>query len=248
MITIPDIMPAGFDHQLDRTRILSMDAFKLATPQELTATGMAMGICASDGKIVISTEHDQNRLIEWTIFHVRREGKPLIKILLEGMPPNTDATERAILTAMADSAWGLYRIESLRSGVGAVMTDLWRGTTHLVYSRLIHQSTRPGDSIMARLFVAGEITTMAVLISMMPTGFMDGLREVQAQGFLSDAKLANDGDTQETFAATVFATRSTPSTTAHLQPGQGRMSGRNRNQPCPCGSGRKFKVCCGRGG
>lgn len=248
MISIPDIMPSGFDHQLDRTRILSMDAFKLATPQEFTAAGMAMGISTSDGKIVIDNEHDQNRLIEWTVFHIRREGKPLIKILLDGMPPNTDATERAILTAMADSAWGLYRIESQRSGVGAVVTDLWRQTTHLVYSRLLHESARPGDCLVARLFVVEKITTMAVLIAMMSKGFMDGLREAQAQGFLSDAKLANDGDTQETFAATVFATRSTPSTTAHPQPGQGRMSGRNRNQPCPCGSGRKSKVCCGRGG
>ena len=29
--------------------------------------------------------------------------------------------------------------------------------------------------------------------------------------------------------------------------GKAKMKGRDRNKPCPCGSGKKFKYCCGRG-
>ena len=25
-----------------------------------------------------------------------------------------------------------------------------------------------------------------------------------------------------------------------------KMNGKNRNKPCPCGSGKKFKNCCGK--
>lgn len=32
----------------------------------------------------------------------------------------------------------------------------------------------------------------------------------------------------------------------HFYPEPPRMKGRDRNKPCPCGSGRKFKNCCGR--
>ena len=32
----------------------------------------------------------------------------------------------------------------------------------------------------------------------------------------------------------------------HFYPEPPKMKGRDRNKPCPCGSGRKFKNCCGR--
>ena len=255
MITLPDRLPSGFDHQLNRACALTMDAFKLSTREEMLSAGSTMGITTSDGTFVITSEHDQDRLVEWTVFHIRRGGKPLIQILLDRMPANADTTDRAILTAMASSSWGLYRIDDSRSGIGVVVTDLWRGTVHRISSRVLHQSARLGDHLVARLFTVEEITTMAVLISKLPNEFIAGLRKVQAQGFLSDVLLAQGGDAQDTFAATVFATRPTqqpePLTAAGPRLGQGGMpgrnSGRNRNQPCPCGSGRKFKTCCGRG-
>jgi hypothetical protein len=37
-----------------------------------------------------------------------------------------------------------------------------------------------------------------------------------------------------------------PFTASTAQCSQRTMKGRDRNNPCPCGSGRKFKLCCGR--
>ena len=85
-----------------------MEAFRLATPLEKKAAGMAMGIISDTGVFVFNSESDQNKLIEWTIYHIRRQGKSLVEILLEQMPANTDATKLAILTAMANSSWGIY--------------------------------------------------------------------------------------------------------------------------------------------
>ena len=104
MIILPDCLPAGFDHQIDRSRVLSLDAFKLATRQEMLSAGSTMDITTSIGAFVIASEHDQNRLVEWTVFHVRREGKSLIQILLDRLPANADATDRAILMVMAGSS------------------------------------------------------------------------------------------------------------------------------------------------
>jgi len=60
---------------------------------------------------------------------------------------------------------------------------------------------------------------------------------------------------QEMFPALHHPSRTAPSQSASVRPTSPqvprarvvkRFPGTGRNEPCPCGSGRKYKVCCGR--
>jgi uncharacterized protein YecA (UPF0149 family) len=59
---------------------------------------------------------------------------------------------------------------------------------------------------------------------------------------------------QEMFPALHHPSRTAPSQGAPVRPSPPaararvvkKFPGTGRNEPCPCGSGRKYKVCCGR--
>ncbi len=132
---LPDRLPTGFDHQIDRVNALTMEAFGLATRDEILGAARTMGLVAGDSTIISNDETDNARVVEWTAFHTRRHGKSLVQVLLERMTSATDERDRAILSALATSAWNMYRIEAIRSQVGAVVVDLWRQTRQVIFSR-----------------------------------------------------------------------------------------------------------------
>lgn len=254
MTSLPGALPPGFDRQLDRVNALVMDAFRLANREEILSAGRAMGLANSDGTIISTCDGDNARVIEWTAFHIRRNGKALIQILGKKNADSADSIDRDIFAALVNSAWGIYRVEDTRFRVGAVVTDLWRQQRRVVHSRAIQDSLQPGDSFMARLIATGSTTTVTALVSPVSAQLLEGLRTLQAQGRLpSDALIAQDLTRQEMLAEMIFAVRpsdrptSQPALEVRL-PGDVQSGGnRQRNQPCHCGSGRKFKVCCGRG-
>ncbi|MBA3709865.1 MAG: SEC-C domain-containing protein [Planctomycetes bacterium] len=246
--TLPDRLPAGFDHQIDRVNALTMAAFRLATRDEIMAAARAMGLAAGDGTIISKSETDNARVIEWTAFRVRRDGKTLIQVLLERMPDGMDIVDRAILSALATAVWSIYRIEEIRPRVGAVVVDLWRPIRQVIYSRTFQDGLQAGDAVMARRVAIGDLATMTALVSKIHEPFLDGLRKVP--GFASDADIAQDQMRQELLADMVFAARPTDRQVAgaagNAVIGLGGGN-RQRNRPCPCGSGKKSKHCCARG-
>ena len=175
LATLPGRLPTDFDHQLDRVNALVMEAFGLATRDELLVAARNMGLAADDGKIVLDGEIDNARVIEWTAFHIRRHGKSLAQILLERMPITADTRDRAILSALATSAWSIYRIEAIRPWVGAVVVDIWRQTRQVIYSRTFQNGLEVGDAIMVRRVAVGDLATMTALVSAVHEPFLEGL-------------------------------------------------------------------------
>ena len=245
--TLPDQLPAGFDHQIDRVNALIMEAFGLATREEILVAARTMGLAADDGSVISDGETDNARVIEWTAFHIRRHGKSLIQTLLERMPITADTTDRAILSALATSAWGIYRMEAIRPRVGAIVVDIWRQNRQVIFSRTFQDALKVGDAVMVRRVAVGDLATMTALVSKMHEPFLEGLRQVP--GFTRDDNPAQDPQRQDLLAGMVFSARQAtgrvtgPTAPAALGLGGG---GSQRNQPCPCGSGKKSKHCCAR--
>ncbi len=244
---LPQRLPAGFDHQLDRVNALVMEAFGLATREEILSAARIMGLMAPNGTIISNDETDNARIVEWSAFHTRRQGKALIQVLLERLPTTANPEDRTILTVLATSALGIYRIEAIQPQVGAIVTDVWNKTRQVIYSRTFQNGLEIGNLLMARWVVVGDLATMTALVSRVPDEFLEGMRKLPE--FVKAASIADDPDLQDQLAEVVFAVRGShrqiPDRADSFRMGSGRAN-RQRNQPCPCGSGRKFKVCCGR--
>ena len=60
-------------------------------------------------------------------------------------------------------------------------------------------------------------------------------------GLLSDIVMARGTETE-------YPPLTRTGKLATAKPGAGKLKGRDRNSPCPCGSGRKLKHCCGKRG
>lgn len=246
--TLPSKLPEGFDHQVDRIRDLTMDAFNLATNDEVIAVAKILGLATADGTIIADNEIDQSRIIECTAFHVPRHGKSLVQILLGHMPITADPLDRAILTALATSAWSIYRIQAIQPQVAAVLEDHWEKTSQVTYSRTFNDGLKVGGAIMARRVAVGDLATMTALISRINEPFLEGLQKLP--GFSPEDRPALDQPRQALLAEVVFGPRKSTGRSMGEAPTAASSAGggnRQRNQPCPCGSGKKFKHCCARG-
>ena len=247
--TLPSSLPAGFDHQVDRIRDLVMEAFRLASGDEVLAVAKILGMAGADGTIFANGEFDNARMIEWTAFHVRRQGQSLIQILLQQMPTTADKRDRAILSVLATSSWDIYRIEAIQPQVGAVVVNHWGKTRQVIYSRSFQNQMKVGDALMARRIVVGDLATMTALISRISEPSLDCLKNIKEFG--PDDNPMQDPQRQEQLAVKMFSVRSAMghgANTGTPAPSGAGGGNRQRNQPCPCGSGKKFKHCCGRGG
>ena len=245
---LPSQLPEGFDHQVVRIRDLIMDAFELATRDEILAVAKIMGLATADGTIISDDEIDNARIIEFTAFHVRHDEKILVQILLDQMPIAADPLDRAILSALATSAWSIYRIQAIQPQVAAVVVDHWEKTRQVIYSRTFQDGMKVGDAFMARRVAVGDLATMTALVSRIPEPFLEGLQKLP--GFSPEDRPALDQPRQALLAEVVFGPRRPTGQSMNEAPTAASGAGggnRQRNQPCPCRSGKKFKHCCARG-
>lgn len=246
--TLPSSLPTGFDHQVDRIRDLVMEAFGLASRDEILSVAKILGMAAAGGTIFANGEADNARMIEWSAFHVRRHDQSLIQILLQQMPSTANKRDRAILCALATSTWDIYRVEAIQPNVGAVVVDYWGKTRQVIYSRSFQNQVKVGEALMGRRIVVGDLATMTAVISRIPEPILDRLKNIS--GFGLDDNPMQDPQRQEQLAVKIFGARSaTGHRTNEGTPAPSATGGgnRQRNQPCPCGSGKKFKHCCSTG-
>jgi preprotein translocase subunit SecA len=84
---------------------------------------------------------------------------------------------------------------------------------------------------------------MTALIARITQDVLDRLTgSVLASGRSAFEVIADDPELRREFVRKTFALPTASRPSLPLAGGN-----RQRNQPCPCGSGRKFKQCCGRG-
>ncbi|HAT12112.1 MAG TPA: hypothetical protein DCS97_16370 [Planctomycetes bacterium] len=241
----PDTLPAGFDHQLDSVTHLSYQAWKWATKAEWDRAAGEMGMLLSDGSTYLLGESDpaNARLIEWVAFETQRDGRPIITAAAEDLGRGLSAGDLDILAALQRSSWSLMRIEEHRRGIGARMCDLWTDEQRIVLSRRLEQQVPVGAHLLVRTVTVGDCTTMTALIARITQEVLDRLTgSILESGRSAFEVIADDPELRRKFVRKTFALPTVPRPAIPLTGGN-----RQRNMPCPCGSGRKFKVCCGRG-
>jgi preprotein translocase subunit SecA len=151
--------------------------------------------------------------------------------------PELYQVERALILEILDTAWKdhLYYMDHLRSGIGLVG-----------YAQLDPkvEYKREGRKTFLSMWdrVAQQVTSAIFRIEKESPGFVGSLWQITAVSHAEAAPM-----TTETAGPDGQAEGTGP-TVAVVEPIHNRLPKVGRNDPCPCGSGKKYKKCCGANG
>jgi hypothetical protein len=212
------------------------------------------------GTLVFDTEEDMSVLMDYCLYDPGPDGHTLVTTFLEKSPPPADSAEMVALQTMTHAYYSLFLITDVERGVGVSVQDLLRDETGFIVDIGF------GNTAQRHMMLASRI---------IPTGgfLMTGGAGLPVDPFAA-RRISNElkrmKQTPETFdfhqitprqeadlAALIIRTCRDSGVSSHIayaEPGSptrpissGSGAGRTgRNEPCPCGSGKKFKMCCGR--
>ncbi len=224
--------------------------------------GKKLGILKKN-VLTLDSEDEIAVLADFCIHDVRRPGANAVdRLLAESLPPGGD--EMVLLQALRQARYSLFAVETVEPGVGVHVRDLLRDEPLFLVEVGLSRSAPAGMVLAARVMAPEGIsmTTGAAL----PVGM---LSPAERAGFLQAMKahlksldfhrLAAEEASE--MAAVVIRTclqHGAASRIRYVEPGPARAPGRcagrrrdgrarvGRNDPCPCGSGKKYTLCCGR--
>jgi preprotein translocase subunit SecA len=148
--------------------------------------------------------------------------------------PELAQAERALLLEVLDQGWKdhLYYMDHLRQGIGLV--SYAQRDPKVEYKREGRKAFK-----MMWESVDQQVTRAIFRLDKESPNFVGSLWEITAATHAEFQPGAESGDT---------ATSAPPQpgeTTTAIEPIRNRQPKVGRNDPCPCGSGKKYKKCCG---
>jgi hypothetical protein len=226
--------------------------------------GKRLGILKRN-TLVLDSEDELAVLMDYCIYDVRPKGVNAVERFLAESPPGPETDEMVLLQAMRHARYCVFAVEEVERGVGVRVRDLLRDEPLFLVDVGFGSTARPGLILAGRVMAPEGIsmTTGAVLpVGELPAAERDRLLQslvAKHKGTNLDNLLPEQ---MSEFVANVIRgclRLGAADHIAYTDPGSGvagrrparsapRSSGHvGRNDPCPCGSGKKFKHCCGRG-
>jgi hypothetical protein len=221
-----------------------------------------------NGTLVLASMDQSNVLFDYCLYNVYRDGRNAVQRFLEECPPAEGSLERLILEAKCRAWYSIFGVARTVSGLGVEADDILRQERHLIADISLSQCDCVGGLMATRVIpFDGFIMTGGAGL---PLGgndmdrdtFSGGLRRVCFdQNITSFRQLTAVQENELTKAIIRNALSSEASSWMRYEdprPAGGRPPQRRepamvaatarvgRNERCPCGSGRKFKLCCGR--
>jgi hypothetical protein len=223
--------------------------------------GKKLGILRK-GVLVLDSEDEIAVLMDYCLYDVRRQGKNAVERYLAESPPPPGSDERVLLEAMLQARYSLFVVEAAEPGVGVTIRDLLRDEP-LFLLDVGFSRTAPVGLVLATRIIAPEgivkTTGAALPVGVLPAAERGRFLQQLTSAFQGADFLDVPPEKASDFVATVIRTCLQQGAAEHIQygePGAARSSAPlsaappparrvGRNDPCPCGSGRKFKHCCG---
>jgi hypothetical protein len=219
-----------------------------------------LGILQRD-VIVFGSEDEAPVLMDYCICNVYRNGMNAVQHYLTASPPRAGSDEMILLQAMQQAYYSLFRVNAQEPGVGVAIQDALRGDSAFLADIGFSHSMPKGQIFASRLIPLEDfVMTGGAGLPVNQSAMSRIVKELE-HSFGSTTDLGHLSDTQEAdLAAMVIRTLLRSGASEQIQyqtPGEAasqseRLGGgrefvrANRNDPCPCGSGRKYKSCCGK--
>jgi hypothetical protein len=232
---------------------------KTLSKRDLEDGGEKLGLLRG-GTLVFETEDETSVLMDYCIHDVRRKGMNAVERFLAGSPPAAGSDELVLLGALRQAWFSLFAVEEAEPGVGVHVRDLLRDEALFLVDVGFGRSCGPGQVLATRVMAPEGIgmTTGAPL----PVGV---LWPAQRDKLVAGLKAEFPGvdfrrptpEQASELSATVIRSCLRHGAAGHVsyvEVGQAVPSSppptspSGRNDPCPCGSGKKFKRCCGARG
>lgn len=212
------------------------------------------------GKLVLDSEDQVFVVMDYAIYNVYRGGRNAVERMLADAPPSSPE-ELALLRSMTGAYYSIFQVVEVERGAGVTVKDLLRKGEIFVVDVGLGTTAKPGYGLAGRVIpLPGYVMTGGALLPFDKRAAWridDDMKRWIAAG-TDFAHLAPDQEAE--LAAQVIRACLQSGASERIRfaslgeanhPGRslsataGRVRA-NRNDPCPCGSGRKYKSCCGK--
>lgn len=244
----------------DTMRELHNELVRSLPKDTLTRCGRKLGFMVGD-TLVFENEDESSVLMDYCIYEGWSGDHNAVSRFLAKQPYDPGSDERVLLTAMSHARYSLFQVESVARGVGVNCRDLLRGDGGSIIDEGLGNTASEGVVIACHLAVLPDLsmTTGAPLpldanrlkeILIALEGGAQGIGQVdfnnlnhQEQAELSSMIIRHAVASHASSRITMVGPRRRPGIRS---PQRSSVLRPNRNDPCPCGSGKKHKRCCGR--
>jgi hypothetical protein len=213
--------------------------------------GKKLGILQRN-TLVFNSEDESSVLMDYCIYDVYRNGRNAVEQYLVDSAPAPESDEMVCLRAMQKAVYSLFVVESVMRGFGVTVRDLLSNETIVIVDMGFGSTAKPGLIFASRLlFHEGFAMTggAALPIGVLPEGQRQSVTKMLAKAATPD----DDGHFDPAPLIRACLEHDCSSHVQYQEPTK-RLDGRHqisgsigqigRNDPCPCGSGKKFKKCC----
>jgi hypothetical protein len=221
--------------------------------EDLDAAVSALGV-GRGRRIELETEDELCVVMDHAIHDVYRDGLNAVDRLLKEDPPAQGSAEMRVLRSLQNSHYTLFRVQTLVPGFGVRGLAGTDETPTLLVDLGFSATATPGMALATRLQSPGEgwwMTTGAALP-------LDGQTLDRIIHVLEDHLRQHGECTEQQRTAMIMRSCIASGASRHIRYAAGETIAPNtalapvrnspkvgRNDPCPCGSGKKYKKCCG---
>jgi|GEM_PF-6456382 hypothetical protein len=230
-------------YQAIRSRLseLLLEIRRSVLPEEMIAMAKRLGFMYR-GEFSAMDELASTAVEEAAVFCYRRGGETAIARSYRTLPEDAPALDRTILHGLQSSRWSVFDVVRIRPGEGAELRDTADSTDYSVWDAGLSRAMVAGQRMTARIFaVDGIWMTSGVAMAGIEAPLC-----VLAQRYLPVA--LHDPAIWPPYGSSerdqvIVTLQSHLMGTPAPSPG---AAGPTRKGPCPCGSGKKYKHCCGK--
>ncbi len=197
-------------------------------------------------------------LMDYCIYDHREEGINAISRYMTDFQPEADSDEYAVVKAMSQSFHTLVQVEDVLPGVGVRVNDLLGNKQFLIIDMGFSKTAIKGVVIAARILPFEDFAMTSGAPLPVDAVTLSAILHFAYQQYGSeDGKyITVDMQQKADLTATIIRICLARDSSDHIEyedvgiePATSplrRETRVGRNDPCPCGSGRKYKRCCGR--
>lgn len=232
---------------------LNSKFLNLISKNDVHNGGRKLGLLQGD-TIVFDAEIESAVLLDYCIHNIRRNGRNAIDRFLIENPPEPDSDEMTCLLAVQNAVYSVFVVESVDRGLGMHVRDLLTDETRLVVDLAMSTTIKPGFVMASRLFLFDDFAMTGGAALPISAAIPDEERDAMVQRIRSALPENCLSDPAQIIRSLLSVGSSKAIAYADAEPGfeqpriysKGRANKIGRNDLCPCGSGKKFKLCHGR--
>ena len=229
---------------------------KYISKRTLDVCGKKLGVLQNN-TFILDDMDQMGVIIEYCIYDYREGGLNAVARYIADSQLDPGSDEYAVVKAMSESFHTLVQVENVLPGVGAIVNDLMGDRQFLLVDLGLGRTAAKGMVIATRLLpFEGFVTTSGAALPV----DMETLEEIfdyafQHYGTEDGEYIEVDIRQKADLTAAIIRMCLEANASEHIryedvenQPVNSplhRETRIGRNEPCPCGSGKKYKRCCG---